>query len=313
MTPQEMWRELGQAFLAAEGQPPAEPQTYPDQLRQQALALQKQAFDLFREADQDEHEAGLVGATNAATLDELAAAEEADRVAGLVRPLIAAEREAEDRSRAAAEHARITREAEAVVRGKGTPEEQTQALIAMRTAAEVAVREQSASEGAQAARQAAENAAGKAREELAETQARTGRAMAAEENPGRAPVSMWTGLLSPAMTLYALGGKLTDVEAAFVSLAAENLAHLSGAERYIGADAVRKAQEEAAAHPGLVKGADGWAVVPPGSRRVPGGTLPGTQAVPDPARGGPVLALNQGNQARGDDTVFRHPLRRPAQ
>lgn len=97
---------------------------------------------------------------------------------------------------------------------------------------------------------------------------------------------------------------------------ARTLGLLTGISAADEATGIREGREQAKreqdARPGLRKGnsVDEMTALPPGSRRIPGGVLPGSPpATPDPARGGPVLTIDQGNPYRGGDTVYRHPSR----
>ena len=285
---------------------PGTPGTHADELREQASGLRKQSLALLRRADLEEHEARLGDAFDAAVEAQYAAEAEAGRLAALVRPLILAERDAEDRGRDAAGYARATKEAEAAGRGKASPAEQAEALKTMRAAAEVAVREQASYEGAQTARKAAEVVAGQARTVLAEKTAERDRAEAVMDNPGRTPVSAKTIIAEPALSYLKLWDSMTAEERVVLGYIMECYAKFTG-----GADAIRRAAAEAAlagavSQPAVSKGGplDGRTILPPDDWTPP---------VAQPGKDGPALAFNQGNQHRGDVAVFHHPRRQPLQ
>lgn len=118
---------------------------------------------------------------------DLQAARDAEAEAGRkAGEALGAERAAQDRAREHAEHARKVQEAWKQVQGRGTPREQTEALLASQAAAQVAQGEQAAAEGTAAARALADR-------ELEAARARTGTAEAAlrvtqdlAAHPGRA-------------------------------------------------------------------------------------------------------------------------------
>ena len=139
-----------------------------------------------------------------------AVAEAEDKAAGALR----AERAAQDRAREHAEHARRQQEEWKRVQRRGTPREQTEALIASQAAAQVAQGEQAAAEGATAARELAGRELEAARGRVCEIEEAVRAAREAAASPGRAfsqPGNVLGERQPPAQDLgFAAAGRAAD-------------------------------------------------------------------------------------------------------
>ena len=118
----------------------------------------------------------------------------------------------------------------------------------------------------------------------------------------------------PPLNQFTLDDVLHDDRVVFALGIARTLGLLTGISAADEADGIRagrkQAEAERDARPGLRRGnsLDDVTIVPPGSRRIPGGILPGSpHAVPDPGK--PSLALSQANPFRDVDTPYKHPGR----
>jgi hypothetical protein len=164
-------------------------------LRLKALEMQAQIGSLLDAADRAEHDERALAALRDAE-EELVRARAAVALAEAAVPgAVAAERDAQDRARAAAEHARLTaaEEAEASERGQACPEALSALIVARDAAAVVAARAQDRADDAASAREQAEAKLRSARAEAARCKraAAAARAAADEADP-RVAVSAWT-------------------------------------------------------------------------------------------------------------------------
>lgn len=143
-------------------------------------------FAVFAAVDQAAY-AGRIAASVASAAADLEAAQGAaagaeDKAAEALR----AERAAQDRARDHAEHARQTQEAWKRTQGRGTPAQQTQALIASQATAQVVQGEQAAAEGKTAARELADRELAEARNRVAAAEEALQAARDLAVSPGRA-------------------------------------------------------------------------------------------------------------------------------
>lgn len=202
-------------------------------LRGEAAQDMLRAAAKLDQADELEHLERLRAALKAASAPRAAAKQAvADREQDLAAA-ITAEREAEDRARAAADHHQQTGDAERAAQlHNADPATQTDALLRVRAAADVATRAQAAAEGATTARQRAEQALEQARAELVRAERVEAAAAAALREPGPAAVSGITALIDGVRRLQH-GGRL-DPDAETVAMdGLRQLAERTGVARMI--------------------------------------------------------------------------------
>lgn len=143
-------------------------------------------FRAFAAVDQAAYTDRIAASATRAAVDLQAARDgerEAERKAG---EALEAERGAQDRAREHAGHARKVAEAWKQVQGRGTPREQTEALLAAQAAAQVAQGEQAAAEGKAAARALADQDLETARARTAAAEAALQATQELADCPGRA-------------------------------------------------------------------------------------------------------------------------------
>jgi hypothetical protein len=174
--------------LQAEGYPQHDEAT---RAKLRAIAERKhqreaEDFREFAAVDQAAYTARISGSLDsaAAGLETAREAEgEAERKAA---EALRAERRAQDRAREHAEHARKQEQAWERVKGRGTPQKQTDALRDAQNAAQVAQGEQAAAEGKAAARAQADRELQSARARVAEAEIALEAAQELAGHPGRA-------------------------------------------------------------------------------------------------------------------------------
>lgn len=263
-TPQQAAETLLKFFDSGEGQAL--------KLRSEASALQLKAAALLDEADRIEHVERLKAV--AAKLDEQREAEaQAEReLEAAVTAAITEARRAEDVAREAAEnHRQLADQERRGQRANASPAEQTENLLKVRAAADVAARLQAGAEGAQASRVAMERRLGEARQRTAECERTCEVAHALAENPPTVPVSAATALLDGVRRMT-LGQELSDSARGTVELLVTELGRRLGVDKVIRNEA-RKAweQEQRERQDNLLLPAKGHPLRP---------ANPGVQAIP---------------------------------
>jgi hypothetical protein len=160
-----------------------------------AIAVRKREreaedFRAMAAVDQAAYTGRIAASVARATADLEAARDAVTAAEDKTSEALRAERAAQDRAREHAEHARLQQEAWKRIQGRGTPAEQTKALLESQAAAQVAKGEQAAGEGKTAARELADGEleAARVRVTAAEDALRAARELAG--HPGR-------GLYSP--------------------------------------------------------------------------------------------------------------------
>lgn len=212
----------------------------------EAFALQRQAAEILDAADQAAHVAQLQGAVDDAVRAVEAGAEAVALIEDQVVSLVAEERAAEDDWRAAVDHHRTVAEAEAAAsRNHVSPQEQTARLLELRAAADVVEREKASAEGARAVRVSGEAQLEQARGILAELKARHMDAVAAWEEPGRAPMGVMT-LTLDGLRRLAAGVEMTGQEQAQLYDVVKDLAARLGVLADVRRDERRRIEDEAA-------------------------------------------------------------------
>lgn len=213
-------------------------------LRGQAARRMQEAAALFDQADELEHVERLRAALRAAGPPRAAARQAVTAREQDLTAAIAAERAAQDRARAAADHQQKTVDAERQAQlGDADPAAQTDALLRARAAADVATRAQAAAEGATAARQHAEQALEQARAELARAERLEAAAAAALREPGPAAVGAITALVDGVRRLQH-GGRLDPDSEAVALDGVLQLAEKTGVARRIRNTAREEFTEE---------------------------------------------------------------------
>jgi hypothetical protein len=227
-----------------------------------AQAHHRLALDVLRGKDRAEVIATLAAARDEADAGLAAAQAPLPGLEAAVRAAVAAEREAQDRARAAAEYAAVCAEAERVAgRDKAGPAVRTDARKTAAAAADVAHGECAAQEGAAAAARDAEAALAAARRRVsAAWDAAAAARYAAEHPPAVVPMSEITALIAHPLLAVAQPDA-GERERALVSAqvqGAANLCGLTGILRAEGHEAgLRDAEDEAARRPVVVPAPDG--------------------------------------------------------
>ena len=302
-----------------------------DQLRAEAADLMEQVEDKLREADQVLHADGLARARDYAQGVLEAALGERKQAAAVLEQAADAEAvTAAPVADAYQNHQAALAAEEAARRMRHGAGAETEAAMRVEKAAAVLARYKEPARAAAEARKAAEEVLAVADAKVAAAEVVRDTAAAAVASPCRAPMSRETqqALARPVVRVAAellpvrmsrpdhlfTPADLADDRVAFALGVAGELGMLTGlftVERAAGYRSGHDAAEvEQDARPGLRRGRslDDATIVPPGSRRIPGGILPGTpHAVPDPGK--PALALSQANPFRDVDTPYRHPSR----
>lgn len=213
-------------------------------LRGQAAQLILQAAEKLDQADALEHHGRLKAALAACVQPRQQAHAAVEQLKQAVKNSITAERAAEDRARDAAEHHRLAVDAERQAHTThAAPDVQTDRLLRMRAAADVAAREQAAAEGAHTVRIQAEKGLTEARAHARRMEEVEAAAAKALGNPGVAPVSGVTALTDGLRRLYQ-GGRLdADAEAVARGELAK-LAERTGVARQLRAEGAAQLREE---------------------------------------------------------------------
>lgn len=230
--------------IAASGYRPADE---PTKERLTAAGARKRArdaesFDEFRAIDQAVY-VGRVRAevTTAETAVSgartvLAAAEK--RAADALK----AERDAQDHMRAFTAHVRATELEYRRVHGKGSPDEQTSALIRMRAATDIAAGEQAKADGAAAERAQADKAVNEARSALVEAEDALTLVRELADHPGRSLYSFET-CSANAFHLVRFWDQLNPLEQTFVKQALDAMCVMTGLKDEIRDAAIGETEE----------------------------------------------------------------------
>jgi hypothetical protein len=142
-------------------------------------------FAEFKAVDQAAYATRVLAAVVRATGDLEAARDAVTEAEGNAAAALQAERVQQDRVRDTDEHARLVRDAWKQVQGRGTPREQTDALVASQAADQVARGEQAALEGKTASRVLADSDLETARARVTELEAALRTTKDLADHPGR--------------------------------------------------------------------------------------------------------------------------------
>ncbi|MEV7150484.1 hypothetical protein AB0O05_28775 [Streptomyces sp. NPDC093084] len=241
-------------------------------LRAEAISLQTRAAELLDQADGLEFMAQLK--QGAAQLEQPLADARAEeqRWEAALTSAIQAERDADDRSRAAAENARLAVDAERrAARDHADPATQTDLLVRARAAADVASRAKAGHEGATTHLRSVESQLAAARQATASAEERLELAGQTVARPPAAPASAWTLVLDGFRRLL-LGAELTSSDRALVKLFVRHAALKLGLDREFAREALDKHEQEVRAR------ADSMLMPKPGHPLRPAN--PGTTFVP---------------------------------
>lgn len=236
LDPSEAMAKMGAVLMSASGRAML--------LRAEALQLQSVVAAKLDEADALELADKLKEFTDAKESVFLEAEALEQQAEAAVSPLINAERDAEDKLRAATEHARKSAEAERKVsKGRSTPEQQTEALMRARAAVDVQHRAQAAYEGAKAAREAAEKHLVSARQHAEAMEAEYRAAFALKANPPKAPQSATTGIID-GFRRSMLGEELSPAARGTVEILVKDYCRRTGLDRVFAAKGREQVEAE---------------------------------------------------------------------
>ncbi|WP_405844638.1 hypothetical protein [Streptomyces sp. NBC_01518] len=213
-------------------------------LRTEAVAKQQEASALLDQADRIEFTAQLKHGASELEQPLVDAQAEEQRLEVALTGAVQAERDADDRSRAAADNARQATDAERrAAKDHADPATQTEALVRARAAADVATRAQAAHEGATAQRRSIEGQLAAARQATARAEERRDLAAQLADNPPRVPASAWTLTLDGVRRLL-MGPQMPDSDRGVVTLFVRDAARKLGLDREFANAALAERERE---------------------------------------------------------------------
>ncbi|HEV2347390.1 MAG TPA: hypothetical protein VGS97_25065 [Actinocrinis sp.] len=212
--------------------------------RAEAAQFQQRAADLLDQADRIDHQATLAGVSAKADAALAQTEDDADRLAAELKALVEAERDAADKSGAAADHARELAElAEDLASQGADPAQQTDAIVRRDAARQVADRFHQVAERTTARRVTGEADLTAARGAVRQAKAAAKTAHDAESSPGTAPLTWWTLQLDGIRRLMAGQLKAAD-DKALASELVEQAAVAAGVDKLFAARTRQKLADD---------------------------------------------------------------------